>query len=80
MLFHLFIFFSHMNWSIHSYSAGKFTIRMRHVHICKGSYSDIHHSSSQFLLQRFNDTMVTFIRQENYKKMTPVYIYSVQGV
>ena len=25
MLFHLFIFFSHMNWSIHSYSAGKLT-------------------------------------------------------
>ena len=33
MLFHLFIFFSHMNWSIHSYSGGKLTIRMRHVHI-----------------------------------------------
>ena len=28
MLFHLFIF-SHMNCSIHSYSAGKLTIRMR---------------------------------------------------
>ena len=28
MLFHLFIFFSHMNWSIPSYSAGKLTIRM----------------------------------------------------
>ena len=27
MLFHLFIFFSHMNWSIHSYSVGKLTIR-----------------------------------------------------
>ena len=33
MLFHLFIFFSHMNWSIHSYSGGKLTIRMIHVHI-----------------------------------------------
>ena len=33
MLFHLFIFFSHMNWSIPSYSAGKLTIRMIHVHI-----------------------------------------------
>ena len=32
MLFHLFIFFSHMNWSIHSYSEGKLTIRMIHVH------------------------------------------------
>ena len=31
MLFHLFILFSHMNWSIHSYSAGKLTIRMIHV-------------------------------------------------
>ena len=31
MLFHLFIF-SHMNWSIHSYSVGKLTIRMIHVH------------------------------------------------
>ena len=28
MLFHLFIFFSHMNWSIPSYSVGKLTIRM----------------------------------------------------
>ena len=27
----LFIFFSHMNWSIHS--VGKLTIRMIHVHI-----------------------------------------------
>ena len=25
MLFHLFIFFSHMNWSIHSYSVCKLT-------------------------------------------------------
>ena len=33
MLFHLFIFFSHMNWSIPSYSDGKLTIRMIHVHI-----------------------------------------------
>ena len=33
MLFHLFIFFSHMNWSIHSYSVGKLTIRMIHVYI-----------------------------------------------
>ena len=32
---------------------------------CKGSYSDIHHLSLQFLLQRFNDTMVTFIRQDS---------------
>ena len=32
MLFHLFIFFSHMNWSIHSYSGGKLTIRMRRAH------------------------------------------------
>ena len=31
--------------------------------VCRGSYSDIHRSSSQFLLQRSNDTMVTFIRQ-----------------
>ena len=33
MLFHLFIFFSHMNWSIQPYSGGKLTIRMIHVHI-----------------------------------------------
>ena len=33
MLFHLFILFSHMNWSIQSYSGGKLTIRMIHVHI-----------------------------------------------
>ena len=33
MLFHLFIFISHMNWPILSYSAGKLTIRMIHVHI-----------------------------------------------
>ena len=33
MLFDLFIFFSHMNWSIPSYSDGKLTIRMIHVHI-----------------------------------------------
>ena len=35
MLFHLFVFFSHMNWSILSYSAGKLTIRMIDVHIVK---------------------------------------------
>ena len=33
MLFHLFVFSSHMNCSIHSYSACKLTIRMIHVHI-----------------------------------------------
>ena len=33
MLFHLFIFFSHMNWPIPSYSVGKLTVRMIHVHI-----------------------------------------------
>ena len=33
MFFHLFIFFSLMNWSIPSYSGGKLTIRMIHVHI-----------------------------------------------
>ena len=33
MLFHLFIFFSHMNWFIPSHSAGKLSIRMIHVHI-----------------------------------------------
>ena len=33
MLFHLFILFSHMNGFIPSYSAGKLTIRMMHVHI-----------------------------------------------
>ena len=33
MLFHLFVFSSHMNCSIHSYSGGKLTIRMIHVHI-----------------------------------------------
>ena len=27
-----FIFFFHMNWSIHSYSVGKLTIRMRRAH------------------------------------------------
>ena len=27
------IYFSHMNWSIPSYSVGKWTIRMMHVHI-----------------------------------------------
>ena len=32
MLFHLFIFFSLMNWSIPSYSGGKLTIKMIHVH------------------------------------------------
>ena len=32
MLFHLFIFFSHMNWSIHSYSVGKLIIRMRRAY------------------------------------------------
>ena len=35
MLFHLFVFFSHMNWSIPSYSDGKLTIRMIDVHIVK---------------------------------------------
>ena len=39
MLFHLFIFFSHMNWSIPSYSAGKLTIRMMHVDIVKQCHS-----------------------------------------
>ena len=33
MLFHLFTFFSHMNWSIHSYSGGKLTITCAHCHI-----------------------------------------------
>ena len=33
MLFHLFIFFSLMNWSIPSYSAGKLTIRIVDVYI-----------------------------------------------
>ena len=33
MLFHLFGFFSHMNWSIPSYSGGKLIIRMIHVHL-----------------------------------------------
>ena len=33
MWFHLFIFFSHMNWPISSYSGGKLTIRMIRVHI-----------------------------------------------
>ena len=33
MLFHLFIFFSHMNWPIPSYSVCKLTIRMIHLHI-----------------------------------------------
>ena len=32
MLFQLFNFFSHMNWSIHSYSAGKLTITCAHCH------------------------------------------------
>ena len=35
MLFHLFVFFSHMNWCILSYSVGKLTIRMIDVHIVK---------------------------------------------
>ena len=35
MLFHLFVFFSHMNWCILSYSGGKLTIRMIDVHIVK---------------------------------------------
>ena len=35
MLFHLFVFFSHMNWCILSYSAGKLTIRMIDVLIVK---------------------------------------------
>ena len=39
MLFHLFIFFSHMNWPIPSYSAGKLTIRMIHVHIVTQCHS-----------------------------------------
>ena len=42
MLFHLFIFFSHMNWSIHSYSVGKLTIRMIHVHIVIQCHSGKH--------------------------------------
>ena len=33
ILFHLFIFFSHMNWFIPSYSDRKLTIHMIHVHI-----------------------------------------------
>ena len=33
MFLHLLIFFSFMNWSIHSYSGGKLTIRVIHVHI-----------------------------------------------
>ena len=33
MLFHLFVFLSHMNWSIFSYSVCKLTIRMIRVHI-----------------------------------------------
>ena len=32
MLFHLFIFFSHMNWSINFYSVGKLTITCAHCH------------------------------------------------
>ena len=41
MLFHLFVSFSHMNCSIHSYSDGMLTIRMIHVHIviCYHSYA-----------------------------------------
>ena len=39
MLFNLFIFFSLMNWSIPSYSVGKLTIRMIHVHIVLQCYS-----------------------------------------
>ena len=33
MLFHLFVFSSHMNCSIHSYSVCKLSIGMIHVHI-----------------------------------------------
>ena len=31
MLFHLFVFFSHMNWCILYYSVGKLTIRMMYT-------------------------------------------------
>ena len=31
MLFHLFVFCSHMNWSIHSYLDGKLTITLSYV-------------------------------------------------
>ena len=36
MLFHLFIFSSHMNCSIHLHSGGKLTIRM--IYMCTMSY------------------------------------------
>ena len=36
MLFHLFVFSSHMNCSIHSHSAGKLIIRM--IYMCTLSY------------------------------------------
>ena len=41
MLFHLFIFFSHTNWSISFYSGGKLTIRMIQVHIVVQCHSYI---------------------------------------
>ena len=40
MLFHLFVFSSHMNCSIHSYSAGKLIIRM--IYMCTLSYVATH--------------------------------------
>ena len=49
MLFHLFIFFSHMNWSIHSYSGGKLTIIMIHVHIIIQCHSGKHARISENL-------------------------------
>ena len=42
MLFHLFIFFSHMNCSIHFYSVGKLTIGLIHVHIIISAASIYH--------------------------------------
>ena len=50
MLFHLFVFSSHMNCSIHSYSGCKLTVRMKHVHIVIPYHSQL---TMQALVRKF---------------------------
>ena len=54
MLFDLFIFFSHMNWHIPSFSGSKLTIRMIHVHI-------VIQCHLQTNMQQFVRNSVTFL-------------------